>query len=173
LHKQEFDELYKSVPSLKPEKLLDVFGPVRVHPFLEITVRRLFSEEKGRKPSMKKAVAKVNLLKIIEVGRHQRCQPQLLFAPRECVSELHRSTKGRRPGRYDLGSRVVVRGYFEDFRRICQAVDLIQDKGATLNVVEEGLRILHRAPYLGQLAIKIVDVGKALAEHGLAHAAHP
>ena len=51
-------------------------------------------------------------------------------------------------------------------------MDLIQNNRAALQVIEKGFGVLHRAPHPGQLAIKIVDIGKALAEHRLTGAAH-
>src|SRR5437764_10022398 len=44
-------KLLKRRTSFQAKKFLDVFGPISIHPFLEITLRKNFSEKKGRQSS--------------------------------------------------------------------------------------------------------------------------
>ena len=63
--------------------------------------------------------------------KHRR-QPQVSLAIGKGVAKAARSAQGRRAGRYDVGLGVVVRRDLQQFGRLGEAMDLVQNQAASL-----------------------------------------
>src|SRR5436309_11290854 len=69
LSQDQFSEFQERVPPTQAEQLLDVFGPVGVHPFLEVSLRELFRQKKRRQPAAYEPVLQIRQLGVLEVGK--------------------------------------------------------------------------------------------------------
>src|SRR5512143_3016514 len=67
LSQEQFRKFQKRMPPFKPEKLLNIFGPIGIHPFLEFSLRKRLGKEKRRQPPVKKPMLQVGRLKVLQI----------------------------------------------------------------------------------------------------------
>ena len=107
-----------------------------------------------------------------EVREHHRREPDLRLAAGERVAEARRGAERGGPGGEDTGLGKVIGGDLEEFSRVRQAVDLVEDDALPAVAFKERLRVLQLPPHARQLAVVVAGVGERLAKHALADPAH-
>src|SRR5712691_10673448 len=172
LRHEEFGKFLERVTSLQPKEFLHVLRPIGVHPLLEVPFREVFSQEERRQTTVEEAMVEVLSAKIFEVGRGHGREPQLSLASSQRVAKLARSAQRRRTRCYNPGVRVVIGRDLQNFRGTFQPVHLIQHHPTSPYALKKGLRIVQHAPHARQLAVKILNIRKALAQEGFANPPH-
>ena len=112
---------------------------------------------------------------VAEVGQirlDHRSEPQFRLAPGKRVTKAAARAQCRGAGGQDTDGRKVVGGDLEQFRRVGQAMHLVEDYSFAAQGVQKSFRVFHRPPDARQLAIEILDRCEGLGQPGLASAAH-
>src|SRR5712692_4580630 len=85
LREKQFGELLKRMPTLDAEELLNVLGPIGVHPFLKVTFREGVCQEERRQATTEQSMFQRRPTEVFEVGRHHRGLTRVrLCAQPEC-----------------------------------------------------------------------------------------
>src|SRR3990167_7566699 len=84
----QFGEFLKRISALQSEELLDIFGPIRIHPFLEVPIWRRLREEEWRGAAVTQSMRHRFLVELLEVRTDHGCQPELGFPSGQGVFEL-------------------------------------------------------------------------------------
>jgi len=93
LSHEQLDEALEGMPSLEPEELEDVLGPVGVDPLLEVMLRGLLGEEERREATVKQPMGQILVAEVDEVGERHRRQPHLGLPASERVAEPGRGER--------------------------------------------------------------------------------
>lgn len=170
---QQLDEFLKRVTAFQAEQLLDVLGPVGVHPLLEIGLRQRLGQKKGRQPAAQESMGQRGTAERRKIRQNHGRQPQLGLAPGQCIPEFSRGAQRGRAGGRDANIFIMIRRDLEQLRRIPEAMDFIQHNPLPPQIVQKGLGILHHPSRARQFTIKIFDLGQAPAQGRLADPPHP